>query len=56
MANSPLNRREIGFILAIALGLLLGFFIKRVRIGLLIGLLLGILASGLIGGRHRNNN
>ena len=55
MANSSQRRREIGFIVAIVLGLLLGFFIKRVRVGLLIGLVLGFLASGLISGRQRNN-
>lgn len=54
MANSPMGRREIGFMAAIVLGLLLGFFIRRVRIGLLIGLVLGILASGLITGRRNN--
>jgi len=55
MARSPQSRREIGIILAVVLGLLLGFFIKRVRIGLLIGLFLGILAAGLISGRQKNN-
>jgi hypothetical protein len=54
MANTPMGRREIGFVVAIVLGLLLGFFIKRVRIGLLIGLALGFLASGLITGRRNN--
>jgi uncharacterized protein YqgC (DUF456 family) len=54
MASSPQSRREIGIILAVVLGLLLGFFIKRVRIGLLIGLFLGILAAGLMSGRKNN--
>jgi hypothetical protein len=53
MANSSQSRREIGFIIAIVLGLLLGIFIKRVRIGLLIGLALGLLAAAMISGRKK---
>ena len=53
MANSSQSRREIGFIIAIVMGLLLGFFIKRIRIGLLIGLALGLLAAGMISGRKK---
>ena len=52
MANSS-QRREIGFVLAIVFGLLLGIFIKRVRIGLLIGLVLGLLAAGMISGKRK---
>ncbi len=37
------RRGEMAFIFAIVLGLLLGFFIKRIRIGLMIGLVLGLL-------------
>ncbi|MEP6748714.1 MAG: hypothetical protein ABJB86_13370 [Bacteroidota bacterium] len=51
MANS--SRREIGFVVAIVLGLLLGIFIKRVRVGLLIGLVLGLAAVGMISGRRK---
>jgi len=47
------NRRNIGFSVAILLGLGIGFFIKRVHIGLIIGLALGLLASGLIAGNRR---
>ena len=53
MASSPQSRREIGFVVAIVLGLLLGIFIKRVRVGLLIGLVLGLLAVGMISGRRK---
>jgi hypothetical protein len=53
MANSSQRRREIGFGIAIVLGLLLGIFIKRVKIGLLIGLALGLLAAGMISGRKK---
>ena len=37
------RRAEMAFIFAIVLGLLLGIFIKRIRVGLLIGLVLGVL-------------
>jgi hypothetical protein len=37
-----LRRGEMAFIFAIVLGLLLGLFIKRVRIGLLLGVGLGL--------------
>ncbi|MEO5592137.1 MAG: hypothetical protein ABIR15_04655 [Chitinophagaceae bacterium] len=53
MANSSQSRREIGFGIAIVLGLMLGIFIKRVQIGLLIGLGIGLLAAGLISGRKK---
>lgn len=36
------KRGETAFIFAIVLGLLLGFAIKRIRLGLLIGLALGL--------------
>jgi hypothetical protein len=53
MANDARSRREIGFIIAIVLGLVLGIFIKRVSLGLLIGLGLGLMAAGLIGGKRK---
>jgi hypothetical protein len=37
------KRGEMAFIIAIVLGLALGIFIKRIRVGLLIGLVLGLL-------------
>ena len=45
-----IRRGEIAFIFAIVLGLALGIFIKRIRIGLLIGLILGglIVFTGLL--------
>ncbi len=36
-----IRRSEMAFLFAIVLGLLLGIFIKKIRIGLLIGLILG---------------
>lgn len=38
--------------LCIALGLVIGFMIKRVHIGLLIGLALGLLSGGLLSKRN----
>lgn len=37
------RRGEMAFIFAIVLGLLLGIFIKRIRVGLIIGVGLGLL-------------
>lgn len=37
-----LRRGEISLIFAIVLGLLLGLFIKRIKVGILIGLALGL--------------
>jgi hypothetical protein len=53
MANSSGDRRNIAAVAAIVLGLLIGFFIKRVQIGLLIGLAIGLLAAGMIGGKNK---
>lgn len=36
------RRGEVSFIFAIVLGLLLGIFIRRIRVGLLFGLALGL--------------
>lgn len=35
------RRSEMAFLFAIVLGLLLGLFIKKIRIGLMLGLILG---------------
>ena len=37
------RRGEVAFIFAIVLGLLLGLFIRRVRIGLIVGVGLGLI-------------
>ena len=42
------TRGRMAFIFFIILGYVLGFFIKRVQIGLIIGLALGLLASGIL--------
>ena len=36
-----MKRSEMAFLFAIVLGLMLGIFIKKIRIGLLLGLVLG---------------
>lgn len=37
-----IRRGEMAFLIAIVIGLLVGVFIKRVRIGLMLGLILGV--------------
>lgn len=50
MAENKPNRQRgyISFAFVMILGLILGVFIKNVRIGLIIGLVLGLLGSGLL--------
>ena len=49
------RRGEMAFIVAIVLGLLLGIFIKRIRVGLMIGIALGLLIvfTGLLRSTRR---
>lgn len=47
------SRLSITAAFCIALGLLIGFEIKRVHIGLMIGLALGLLSGGLLSKRRR---
>lgn len=42
------TRRTMAAVITIGIGLLLGFLIKRVTVGLLIGIALGLLFSGFI--------
>lgn len=42
------KRGYISFAFVMILGLVLGIFLKNVRIGLVIGLVLGLLGSGLL--------
>lgn len=42
------SRRLIAVVVTILIGLALGFFIKKVPLGLLIGLVMGLLVSGLV--------
>lgn len=49
MAVKPNEKRGgIAFAFLIVLGLVIGFLIKRVHVGLLIGLALGLFASGIL--------
>lgn len=49
------KRANVGFIVAIIVGLAIGIFIRRVHFGLMIGLVLGLVSSGLMR-RSRGNN
>ena len=42
------NRSTIAFIFVIVLGLVIGEFLKNVKIGLIIGLALGFLGAGML--------
>ncbi|HEY8396927.1 MAG TPA: hypothetical protein VIK80_03235 [Flavihumibacter sp.] len=53
MAGGNNSRRDMGIVVAIAIGLIIGIFIKRVHIGLLIGLGIGLLSASLISGRRK---
>ena len=57
MEKKPDNKRAIlAFTFLVIIGLVIGFLIKRVHIGLLIGLSLGFLASGMIRRRKLPNS
>jgi hypothetical protein len=49
------RRGEMAFMVAIVLGVLLGVFIKRIRVGLMIGVALGLLIvfTGLLRSTRR---
>ena len=52
--NKPsTGRRDVAIIFVIILGLVIGFLIKRVHVGLLIGVGMGLLAGGLLSKRRR---
>jgi hypothetical protein len=42
-------RRKIGFFFLIIIGVVLGFAIKNIEIGLVLGLAIGLLAASLVG-------
>jgi hypothetical protein len=46
--QADVTRRNIAGVVAILLGLAIGLFIKRVRIGLLIGIVLGFITISLL--------
>lgn len=47
MAKRYGQRRKISFTMLLVIGLLIGFTIKRVGVGLIIGIVLGLLAIGI---------
>jgi hypothetical protein len=54
MAPKPdAKRGRIAFIFIVLLGYILGFFLKRVQLGLILGLAIGLLATGLVAGKRR---
>jgi len=50
---APLTKREWFFIIAIALGLILGKLLKRVTIGLALGLLLTFMAIMIVSNKKK---
>jgi hypothetical protein len=52
--QADVSRRNIAGVVTIVLGLAIGLFIKKVRIGLLIGIVLGFIVFSLLGRRNRN--
>lgn len=48
MADQYRGRKKISFATLIIIGLVLGFLIKKVALGLIIGIVLGLLASGMV--------
>ncbi len=54
MATNNNTRRDMGIIICVILGLVIGIFIKRVHIGLILGLAIGLLTAGLVSGRKRS--
>jgi len=45
--QADITRRNIAGVAAIVLGLAIGIFIKRIKVGLLIGIVLGFIAISL---------
>lgn len=41
MSKSGVRRSDVAFLFAIVLGLVVGFLIKRVRLGIILGLVIG---------------
>lgn len=46
--QADITRRNIAAIAAIVLGLAIGIFIKRIKVGMLIGIVLGLIAISLL--------
>ncbi len=41
------TRRKLAWIFSISLGILLGFFINKLHVGLMLGVIIGLLSSNL---------
>jgi hypothetical protein len=52
MSQLPQSRRNVALVVCIALGLVIGMFIKKVSLGLLIGIGLGVLVGGMLSGKR----
>ena len=46
--QADITRRNIAGIVAIVLGLAIGIFIRRIKVGLIIGIVLGFIAISLL--------
>ncbi len=46
-------RKKIGFFTIVLIGVVIGFFIKNVKIGLIIGLFLGLFAGGIMSSKSK---
>ncbi len=47
------QRKKIGFLTIILIGVGVGFFIKNVKIGLIIGLVLGLLGGSIMSSKSK---
>ncbi|MDP1842037.1 MAG: hypothetical protein Q8K64_01365 [Sediminibacterium sp.] len=47
------QRKKMGFLTIVLIGVGIGFFIKNVKIGLIIGLVLGLLGGGIMGSKSK---
>jgi O-antigen ligase len=50
------TRRNIAGVLAIVLGLALGLFIRRIKVGLIIGIVLGFIAYSLLAAKNKTSS
>lgn len=46
-------RKKISFFMLVIIGVVVGLFLKNVKIGLLIGLVLGLLGGGLLNSKSK---
>ncbi|MDP2421097.1 MAG: hypothetical protein Q8M30_07225 [Sediminibacterium sp.] len=46
-------RKKISFFMLVIIGMVIGLFLKNVKVGLLIGLALGLLGGGLLNSKSK---